>query len=235
VQSGAGDEFAAYRHKIMTVAAAKKRVRQPEITRQNILDAAKSEFASVGLRGARTAVIAKRAGVNVQAIFHHFGSKDALFAAVVVSLFDANWFLTERNSLMDMDPRRAIETIMDFMMDRARTDSHFIAILLDANLQSAKHLQGVEPIRQYYIEVLATIGSVLKKGRKENLLWNVDAEFFYVMLMGAIGSPLNQRRLMSATLGRDYGQDAELLSWYAAFKEVVMRGICKTPLASMPR
>ncbi|MGV9309501.1 TetR family transcriptional regulator [Nonomuraea sp. NPDC004354] len=47
-------------------------------TRERILDAALDEFAAKGYSGARTAAIAKRAGINVQLISYYFGGKEGL-------------------------------------------------------------------------------------------------------------------------------------------------------------
>ncbi|MFI5916529.1 TetR/AcrR family transcriptional regulator [Dactylosporangium sp. NPDC051541] len=52
-----------------------------------LLDAATAEFAKHGLRGTRIQSIVKRAGVNERMIYHHFGSKDGLYRAVL----DAQW------------------------------------------------------------------------------------------------------------------------------------------------
>ena len=60
-----------------------KRRRDPEGTRQALLDAALAEFAEHGRAGARTSAIAARAGVNKQLISHHFGGKDGLYRALV--------------------------------------------------------------------------------------------------------------------------------------------------------
>jgi TetR/AcrR family transcriptional regulator len=50
---------------------------------QRLLEAARAEFARQGLAGARTARIARRAGVNKQLIHYHFGGKDQLHRAVL--------------------------------------------------------------------------------------------------------------------------------------------------------
>lgn len=56
--------------------------RDPERTRQALLDAALAEFAEKGRAGARTSEIAARAGVNKQLISYHFGGKDGLYQAL---------------------------------------------------------------------------------------------------------------------------------------------------------
>lgn len=56
--------------------------RDPERTRQALLDAALAEFAAKGLAGARVSEIAARAGVNKQLISYHFNGKRGLYEAL---------------------------------------------------------------------------------------------------------------------------------------------------------
>lgn len=57
--------------------------RDPEGTRDALLEAALAEFSAHGFAGARTGAIAARAGVNKQLISHHFGGKDGLYRALI--------------------------------------------------------------------------------------------------------------------------------------------------------
>jgi len=52
-------------------------------TRARLLAAATDEFAAQGLRGARIQGIVRRAALNERMIYHHFGSKDGLYRAVL--------------------------------------------------------------------------------------------------------------------------------------------------------
>lgn len=52
-------------------------------SKQLLLDAATSEFAAVGLAGARVDRIADAAGVNKSQLYYYFKSKDGLFDAVL--------------------------------------------------------------------------------------------------------------------------------------------------------
>ncbi|MDX3747934.1 TetR/AcrR family transcriptional regulator [Streptomyces sp. AK08-02] len=54
-----------------------------ETTKRRLLDAARAEFSSYGIAGARVNRIAERAGVNKERIYGHFDSKEGLFRAVV--------------------------------------------------------------------------------------------------------------------------------------------------------
>ncbi|MGV9312868.1 TetR/AcrR family transcriptional regulator [Streptomyces sp. NPDC003691] len=62
--------------------------RDTAVTRQKLLDAARREFAALGVAGARVDRIAELAGVNKERVYGHFGSKEGLFAAVVEAAMD---------------------------------------------------------------------------------------------------------------------------------------------------
>lgn len=57
-------------------------MRDGEVSRQRLLDAATAEFAAYGIAGARVDRIAAAAQVNKAQMYGWFGSKDALFDAV---------------------------------------------------------------------------------------------------------------------------------------------------------
>ena len=62
---------------------SKRAGRDPEQTKQQILDAAEREFANHGLKGARTDAIAKAAGVASRMIYYYFENKEGLYQAVL--------------------------------------------------------------------------------------------------------------------------------------------------------
>ncbi len=57
--------------------------RDPEATKQRILDAALHEFSAKGIAGARVEAIATRANVNKRMLYYYFGSKDGLFREIL--------------------------------------------------------------------------------------------------------------------------------------------------------
>src|SRR3954453_1801559 len=63
--------------------------RDPERTRGNLLDSAYREFAALGFHGASIDGICSRAGVSKQVLFHHFGSKEKIYLAVLEKAYEA--------------------------------------------------------------------------------------------------------------------------------------------------
>ena len=62
---------------------------QPEQTKAAILAAALTEFANLGLSGARTDAIAQAAGVNKALLYYYFQDKETLYGATLESVFAA--------------------------------------------------------------------------------------------------------------------------------------------------
>jgi AcrR family transcriptional regulator len=68
------------------VGARRTQAERSETTRRALLDAARELFAERGFASTGRDDIARRAGVTRGALYHHFGSKEQLFRAVVEEL-----------------------------------------------------------------------------------------------------------------------------------------------------
>src|SRR5919106_4226073 len=62
--------------------APHERQRDPERTKERILEAAIAEFSAKGFAGARVSEIAARAGVNQQLIAYYFDGKEGLYREI---------------------------------------------------------------------------------------------------------------------------------------------------------
>jgi AcrR family transcriptional regulator len=71
----------------MSATERKSNRKSKETRHEEILDAALQEFAQRGLYGASTEDIARRAGISQPYVFRLFGTKKALFTAVVARCF----------------------------------------------------------------------------------------------------------------------------------------------------
>jgi TetR/AcrR family transcriptional regulator len=60
-----------------------RRSRDPELTQQQVLDAAEQEFSRHGLKGARMSAIAKQAQVTTATLHYYFQNKESLYKAVL--------------------------------------------------------------------------------------------------------------------------------------------------------
>ncbi len=77
---------------------SKKRKRDADATRSNIMDAAKLLFCQKGYDGASTRDIANHAGVNAALINRYFGSKKQLFAQTILPTLTFSAYLEGEKS-----------------------------------------------------------------------------------------------------------------------------------------
>src|SRR6201986_2926466 len=85
--------------------------RDPEGMRLRILAAAKQEFATHGLAGARVDRIAAKAGANKRMLYYHVGKKDDLYLAVLEGAYEKIRVEERELDLEQLDPPEAIERL----------------------------------------------------------------------------------------------------------------------------
>ncbi len=142
------------------------RGRDAERSQAEILQAAREEFASHGLAGARVDRIAERAGLNKRLIYYYFNSKDDLFLAVLESVYADIRAAEQRLHLLDMEPAQAVRRLTEFTWQYYLEHPEFITLLNSANLHQARHLQRSSRVREMNSPVIQTLGDVLERGRK---------------------------------------------------------------------
>jgi TetR/AcrR family transcriptional regulator len=90
--------------------APAERKRDPDRTRERILDAAVAEFGDHGYAGARVSAIARRAGVNQQLISYYFDGKAGLYRAL-----SERW--REVSAGVNLDERPLADVVADFLAE----------------------------------------------------------------------------------------------------------------------
>ena len=128
-------------------------------SRAVLLEAATGEFAKYGPRGTRIQDIVKAAGVNERMIYHHFGSKDGLYRAVMQDL--RTWLGMTWQPILDQavaldDPlagmRLALTGILRTLQSRPQVAALFIHEgLAGQPLAMPEDTQGLPgPVRSIY-------------------------------------------------------------------------------------
>jgi AcrR family transcriptional regulator len=101
-------------------------------SRTTLLAAAAEEFARHGPKGARIQAIVQRAGVNERMIYHHFGSKDGLYAAVLEAqtrgLVEAWRRIIDKAAVME--PYKGMHTVLAGFADVYATRPLLLALTL---------------------------------------------------------------------------------------------------------
>ena len=123
---------------------------QPDASRERILRAATDIFAAQGLDGARVDEIATRAGINKRMLYHYFGNKDDLFAAVLDELYETICTESAALDLVSGSPQSGLKKLVDFVVNFYLENPHAITLLNAENLHKARHLKISERIRAQF-------------------------------------------------------------------------------------
>jgi TetR/AcrR family transcriptional regulator len=177
--------------KTVTESAAGARTgsrRQPEQTRQAILDAAVREFANEGVDGARTDAIARAAGVNKALLYYYFHDKDALYGAVLDRVFSGL--------------KRAIDAVLDEPLPPRQKVLSYAGAHFDYIAQSPLYPRLVQrgmmspgrtgspqvsrAVKQYLAPIFRRLGAVVAEGIRAGEFRPVDPVQFIPSVVALI-------------------------------------------------
>lgn len=155
----------------------------PERTRRLILDAATKEFAEHGFGGGRTDRIALEAKVNKQAMYYHFGNKDALFSAVLEDVYQRFYNGYARVGPRGLSPDEQFRALLNNLFDVVVANRDIFLILLDENRMKGRHLPNVT-VRKTARELIRTIERLLVAGKKQGIFREeVDAKHLWMSIV----------------------------------------------------
>lgn len=114
--------------------------RDPEGTRDAILGAALTEFSEKGFGGGRIEIIAKRAGVNKQALYYHYGNKEMLYQATLEHGYELVRTF-ERSLVTQSDyPPEKMRSLISSFFDTVVAYPEVIALVSEENRLRGRHL-----------------------------------------------------------------------------------------------
>jgi TetR/AcrR family transcriptional regulator len=152
------------------------RKRDPERTRERILDAALAEFAEHGFAGARVGAIAGRAGVNEQLISYYFDGKEGLYRTV-----QDRWRLTSAEASRPDVP--IADVIAAFL--RLNVDQRSFARLLvwEGMADTGNDIVAPEP---YFTEM---VDDLRRRQGAGEIAGDLDPPYVLLMLFAAVLAP----------------------------------------------
>jgi AcrR family transcriptional regulator len=178
--------------------------RDPEGMRLRIIEAAKQEFATHGLAGARVDRIAAKAGANKRMLYYHVGNKEDLYLTVLEGAYEKIRSEERSLALEHLDPPEAIRTLIDFTWNYFLRNPEFLALLHTENLARAKHLKRSTKVKSMHSPFVEMIGTVVRRGVKSgDFHAAVDPVQLYISIAALSFFYLSN----SATLGVIFGRD----------------------------
>lgn len=142
----------------------KPRPRNADATQKRILEAARQEFAQLGLGGARVDAIAARAKANKRMIYHYFGNKEQLFTAVLDAAYTDIRMAERALELEKLEPVEAIIRLVRFTWDYYLEHPEFLTFVNSENLHKARHLKHSVAIRALSRTFVGMMKALLDRG-----------------------------------------------------------------------
>ena len=183
--------------------SVKSPVRDPEKSRSRILQAARDEFARCGLGGARVDQIAQVAGINKRMLYHYFGNKDDLFAAVLEANYAHKRDSEKALALEQDEPIEAIRKLVGLTWNYYLDNPEFLTLLNSANLHQAKHLRQSKEVRKMHTPFVSMIKGILDQGVAQGVFKpGMDPVQLYISIAGLSSFYLSNQHTLSAIFNR---------------------------------
>ncbi|MCW5770356.1 MAG: TetR family transcriptional regulator [Rhodospirillaceae bacterium] len=205
-----------------------KRQRRTELTRSTVLGAALHEFAQHGLHGTRVDRIAARAGVNKQALYYHYGSKEELFRATLASVYGNSAPIHSHWSVPDLPPELAMRWLITTLFEHFRRLEDGTSVITHENRYHGKHLTPKirQQIRAAVSPIIKAIADVLGRGQREGVFSkNVKANDLYLTLIAESMFYFSHAYTLSAILEYDLLDDAAVKAWKTHVEDFVLAAL----------
>src|ERR1700759_2848184 len=178
--------------------------RNPQVSRQKLLVAARREFAANGLPGARGDEIPARAVVNKQLVYHYFGDKDALYHAMLEWVYEEIRAQERELNLEGLPPERAIRKLIEGSFDHLAAHPDFIVLLNDENRGGARHVRDSRRLEAMHSPLVSMVDTILKQGVREgSFRRGVDPVHLYISIAGLSYFFFSNTPTLSAIFGTD--------------------------------
>jgi AcrR family transcriptional regulator len=145
------------------------RTNDPERTMAEILSVATTEFAAKGLAGARIDEIAAATRTSKRMIYYYFGSKEALYVAVLEAAYGRMRQIEANLHLSDLEPELALKRLVEFTYDHHQSNEDFIRLVMSENVQRGEYLAQSKAIQKLNGSALQTIQELYNRGVKQGV------------------------------------------------------------------
>src|ERR1700730_8631817 len=205
-------------------------------SRGRLLEAATDEFARNGLLGARVDVIARRARINKQLIYHYFGGKEQLYVAVLEHVYADIRGKERALHLAGSDPLTAMRTLVGFTFDYVSANRAFVRLLTNENLLEAKYARRSKRIKETRSPLVALLDETLRRGAAAGLFrTGLDPVQFYISVAALCFFYVANIHTLSVLFERDLAKRAALRERRAHVVEFVLGYLTNTAPAAASR
>ena len=183
--------------------AAKRRVRDPIRTKQSLLTAGIHLFSSLGYHGVAVDEIVAAAGCNKRMLYHYFGDKEGLYAAVLQSVYARLEKVELQPMAEDAATADVVREIMARYFDFLSHNAEFVNLLLWENLNEGRILAH-HPHLLTKAPAIAKLREVLEAAKPRGQIGEVaDVRHLLILMIGMCFIYFSNRHTLRQAIGLD--------------------------------
>jgi AcrR family transcriptional regulator len=141
-----------------------ERQRDPERTREEILDVALREFARHGYSGARVDEIAARTRTTKRMIYYYFTSKEQLYIAVLERAYSTARDAERHLDVDHLEPVAAIRTLAELTFDHHESHPDFISLVAIENIHHGEFIAKSAALAELNTPAVSVTARILERG-----------------------------------------------------------------------
>lgn len=205
-------------------AKRSERTHDAEATREEILEAATEEFADKGLSGARIDKIADRTSTSKRMIYYYFGSKDALYRAVLEREYSRIRRAEASIALDRLAPDKALAELVRRTFASHLERPNFIRLVMNENIHRAVHLKQVRGLKRLNATMIDSLAKIVERGVKSKLFRRgIDALDLHTNITALCFYTVSNRYTFRQGFSRDMWSRGEVEKRREQIVDVILR------------
>ncbi len=214
--------------KAVKAAKAQPRTNDPARTMADIIEVATHEFSEKGLAGARIDVIAEAMRTSKRMIYYYFGSKEALYIAVLEQAYRRIREIEAGLHLQDLAPEDALRKLVGFTVDYQLANPDFIRLVMNENIHRGEFLAQSKTIQQLNVPAINAVREVYERGVKAGVFRSgVDPVDMHMSISALSFFNVANRHTFALIFKRDLESPAAIVARRDSIIEMVVRSVRK--------
>jgi AcrR family transcriptional regulator len=192
------------------------------------LRAATKVFAKSGFAGGKVEQISKAAGSYDRMIYYYFGSKEALYVAVLEEAYRRIRHIEADLHLEDLAPEDALRKLVGFTVDYQLANPDFIRLVMNENIHRGEFLGQSKMIQTLNVPAINAVRQVYERGVKDKVFRSgVDPVDLHMSISALSFFNVSNRHTFSLIFKRDLESPAAIVARRDSIIEMVVRFVRK--------
>ena len=194
----------------------------------DILAVATREFAEKGLAGARIDAIAQAMRTSKRMIYYYFGSKEALYLAVLEAAYRGIRAIEAGAHLDDLAPEDALRRLVGHTVDYQWAHPEFVRLVQGENIQRAQYLAQSDSIRTLNVPAIDGLRRVLDRGQQAGVFRAaIDPVDLHMSISALSVFNVANRHTFGLIFQRDLEAPGDLIARRDSIIEMIVRFVRK--------